>query len=108
MELAEHGIGVSAICPGVINTPITTNSRYVGVDAGEADRLRMRAKRMFERRGYPPEKVALAIMRAVLDNRPVVPVAAEAHVGRAMSRISPAANRALAILSRRLDPTSTS
>jgi hypothetical protein len=60
---------------------------------------------MVVRRGYPPEKVALAIMRAVLDDRPVVPVAAEAHVGRAVSRISPAANRVLSILSRRLGRT---
>jgi len=105
LELAEHGIGVSAICPGVINTPITMHGRYVGISAEEADRMRERAKRMFGRRAYPPEKVALAIMRAVLDDRPVVPVAAEAHVGRAISRISPAANRALSILSRRLDPT---
>jgi NAD(P)-dependent dehydrogenase (short-subunit alcohol dehydrogenase family) len=105
IELAEHGIGVSAICPGVINTPITTHSRYVGVDAAEADRLRERAKAMFERRGYPPEKVARAIMRAVLRNQAVVPVATEAYVGRALSRISPTANRALAAMLRRLDPT---
>jgi NAD(P)-dependent dehydrogenase (short-subunit alcohol dehydrogenase family) len=105
LELAEHGIGVSAICPGVINTPITTHGRYVGISAEEADRMRERAKRMFARRAYPPEKVALAIMRAVLDDRPVVPVTAEAYVGRAISRISPAANRALSVLSRRLDPT---
>jgi NAD(P)-dependent dehydrogenase (short-subunit alcohol dehydrogenase family)/pimeloyl-ACP methyl ester carboxylesterase len=105
LELADHGIGVSAICPGVVNTPITTHSGYVGISPDEADRMRQRAKRMFARRGYPPEKVALAIIRAVLRDRPVVPVAAEAYVGRALSRISPAANRTLSVLSRRLDPT---
>ena len=26
-ELQPHGIGVTAICPGIINTPITSNSR---------------------------------------------------------------------------------
>ncbi|HEU5155967.1 MAG TPA: SDR family oxidoreductase [Streptosporangiaceae bacterium] len=108
LELADHGIGVSAICPGVINTPITTHSRYVGISAEEAERMRERAKRMFARRDYPPEKVATAIMRAVLDDRPVVPVAAEAHIGRAVSRISPAAGRAFSVLSRRLDPTTRS
>jgi NAD(P)-dependent dehydrogenase (short-subunit alcohol dehydrogenase family)/pimeloyl-ACP methyl ester carboxylesterase len=105
LELAAHGIGVSAICPGIINTSITAHTRYVGISAEEADKLRQRSKRMFERRAFPPEKVALAIMRVVLDDRPVVPVAAEAHVGRAVSRISPAANRMLSILSRRLDRT---
>jgi NAD(P)-dependent dehydrogenase (short-subunit alcohol dehydrogenase family)/pimeloyl-ACP methyl ester carboxylesterase len=103
LELAEHGIGVSAICPGIINTPIATHTRYVGISAEDADKLRERSTRMVARRAYPPEKVALAIMRAVLDDRPVVPVAAEAYVGRAVSRISPAANRALSILMRRLD-----
>lgn len=105
LELADHGIGVSAICPGIVNTPITTHGRYVGISAEEADQMRERAKRIFARRGFPPEKVALAIMRAVLDDRPVVPVAAEAYAGRALARISPAANRALSRLSRRLDPT---
>ena len=105
LELAEHGIGVSAICPGVVNTPIVEHAQYVGVPAEEADRMRARARRMFARRDFPPEKVALAIMRAVLNDRPVVPVAAEAYAGRAMSRISPAANRALSVLSRRLDPS---
>jgi NAD(P)-dependent dehydrogenase (short-subunit alcohol dehydrogenase family)/pimeloyl-ACP methyl ester carboxylesterase len=105
LELADHGIGVSAICPGIINTPITGHTRYLGIAADEADRMRERAKVMFARRGYPPEKVARAIMRAVLRNQAVVPVAAEAYAGRALSRISPAANRALAALSRRVDPT---
>ncbi|MCW2912886.1 MAG: short-chain dehydrogenase/reductase [Actinomycetia bacterium] len=104
IELAPAGIGVSAICPGVINTPITRNSHYVGVDSGQADKLRELAVRAFERRGFPPEKVALAIMRAVLHDRPVVPVAPEAYVGRALSRLSPAAGRALGLLGNRINP----
>jgi NAD(P)-dependent dehydrogenase (short-subunit alcohol dehydrogenase family)/pimeloyl-ACP methyl ester carboxylesterase len=104
LELAEHAIGVSAICPGIINTPITGHTRYVGVSAEEAGRRREYATRMVARRAFPAEKVALAIMRAVLTDRPVVPVAAEAHAGRAISRISPAASRAIATLSRRFDP----
>ncbi|HEY7487726.1 MAG TPA: SDR family oxidoreductase [Streptosporangiaceae bacterium] len=101
LDLAEHGIGVSAICPGIINTPITSHSRFVGIDPEEAERLRERSKAAFARRGYPAEKVALAIMRAVLDNRPVVPVAPEAQVGYLLSRFSPTANRALARLTNR-------
>lgn len=106
LELAGRGIGVSAICPGVINTPIAGHARYVGISAEQADRLRERAKQMFGRRDYPPERVALAIMRAVLNDRPVVPVAPEAYAGRALSRISPAANRAFSGLARRFDRTS--
>ncbi len=32
-ELAEHGIGVTAICPGVVHTNITATTRFVGADA---------------------------------------------------------------------------
>ena len=96
LDLAEHGIGVSAICPGIINTPIAAHVSHVGVTAEEAGRRRERAMHRFAEYGYPPEKVALAIMRAVLRNRPVVPVAFEAHIGLALSRMSPAANRAFA------------
>lgn len=101
LDLADHGIGVSAICPGIINTPMTMRSEYVGVSDDEAQRLRERAKRAFARRGYPAERVALAIMRAVLHNRAVVPVAPESYVGWYLSRVSPAANRALARLTSR-------
>ncbi|MCW2886424.1 MAG: short-chain dehydrogenase/reductase [Streptosporangiaceae bacterium] len=111
IELAPAGIGVSAICPGAIKTPITRNAHYLGVDRAQADELRDFATRAFEKRGFPPEKVALAIMRAVLHGRPVVPVSPEAYVGRALSRFSPATGRALGRLggrlnARRLDPPS--
>ena len=39
-ELAESGIGVSAICPGVIQTPITTTTVFAGKDDAEQQRLR--------------------------------------------------------------------
>jgi NAD(P)-dependent dehydrogenase (short-subunit alcohol dehydrogenase family) len=103
IELAPAGIGVSAICPGAINTPITRNSRYVGVDPDQAGELRDFASRAFERRNFPPEKVALAIMRAVLHNRPVVPVAPEAYVGRALARFAPSAGRALGRMGERIN-----
>ncbi|WP_067491025.1 SDR family oxidoreductase [Actinomadura hibisca] len=96
LDLAEFGVGVSAICPGVIDTPITRNSRYVGIPAALADRLKEQAERSFRRRAYPPERVAQAILRAVRDDRPVVPVAAEARVALAVSRLAPAAGRAVA------------
>ena len=32
-ELAPHRIGVTTICPGLINTPITRNARMLGPDA---------------------------------------------------------------------------
>lgn len=93
-ELAGHGIGVSTICPGFVSTAIARNATYVGAD------LRGFAVAALERRGYPPERVAAHILRAVHRNQAVVPVNAEGRVGYALSRLSPAASRALAAVLR--------
>ncbi|WP_406251074.1 SDR family oxidoreductase [Streptomyces cyaneofuscatus] len=97
-ELAEKSIGVSAICPGIVNTNITATSRFAGTDAEEEQRLRKRATRLYGRRNYPPEKVADATLDAVVRNRAVVPVTPEARGVRLLSRVSPGALRRLARL----------
>jgi NAD(P)-dependent dehydrogenase (short-subunit alcohol dehydrogenase family) len=99
-ELAPRGIGVSAICPGPVNTPITANARHVGVSPEEQERRRASSARLYRLRGYPPEKVAKAVVTAVLRDTAVVPVMAEARAARMLGRLSPGAVRALA----RVDP----
>ncbi|MET9219091.1 SDR family oxidoreductase [Streptomyces sp. NPDC003300] len=99
-ELAPHGIGVSAICPGLVNTPITRSARFAGVGEEEQERRRARSARLYGLRNYPPEKVARAIVRAVERNSAVVPVTPEARGARLLSRLSPKTLRALA----RVDP----
>ncbi|MFI5677064.1 SDR family oxidoreductase [Streptomyces cellulosae] len=99
-ELAGRGIGVSAICPGLVNTGITSTARFVGVDAAEEKRRRQRTARLYGLRNYPPEKVADAVLRAVVRNQAVVAVTPEARGARLLSRITPGALRAIA----RLEP----
>ncbi|WP_327344778.1 SDR family oxidoreductase [Streptomyces europaeiscabiei] len=99
-ELAGQGIGVSAICPGIVNTNITSTAHFAGVDAEEEKRRQRKTTRLYGLRNYPPEKVADAVLRAVVRNQAVVPVTPEAHGGRFMSRFAPRALRALA----RLEP----
>ena len=41
-ELQPHGIGVTAICPGIINTPITSHARVRGAAAEPGARARRR------------------------------------------------------------------
>ncbi|MER7397355.1 SDR family oxidoreductase [Streptomyces sp. NPDC000151] len=95
-ELAGQGIGVSAICPGLVNTNITSASHVAGVSAEEEQRRQSKAARLYGLRNYPPEKVADAILRAVVRNQAVVPVTPEARGSRALSRFAPRALRAIA------------
>ncbi|MEU6002152.1 SDR family oxidoreductase [Streptomyces sp. NPDC047197] len=99
-ELAGQGVGVSAICPGLVNTNITSTARFAGVDAEEEKRRQKKASRLYGLRNYPPEKVADAILRAVVKNQAVVPVTPEARGAHLMSRFTPKALRAIA----RLEP----
>jgi NAD(P)-dependent dehydrogenase (short-subunit alcohol dehydrogenase family) len=87
-DWAPHGVGVTAICPGVINTPIVGSTRYLGerADAGTRNRI----ERIF-RRGHPPETVARAIVAAAEQNPAVVPVGWEARLGWHLNRITPLA-----------------
>jgi NAD(P)-dependent dehydrogenase (short-subunit alcohol dehydrogenase family) len=86
-ELRPHGIGVTAICPGMINTPITRNAPARGALADAAARERVVA--LYARRNYGPERVAGKILRAVERDRTVAPVAAEAWIAYALKRVSP-------------------
>ena len=103
-ELAGAGIGVTAICPGFTSTPIAGSARYLGVPPGEEDEVRENIVRALRRRRFPPEKVALAVMRAVLRDQPVVPVNAEARVLYVLSRLAPGTLRALARLEAKWSP----
>jgi 2-hydroxycyclohexanecarboxyl-CoA dehydrogenase len=82
-----QGVGVSAICPGVINTPIISHTRFRGERA--APEQVARVKDMFKKRGHPPELVAKAVLAAVRDNKSVVPAGVESRVGWYISRWAP-------------------
>ncbi|WP_405439593.1 SDR family oxidoreductase [Streptomyces avidinii] len=99
-ELASRSIGVSAICPGIVNTNITATSRFAGVDEAEEKRRQERSSRLYGLRNFPPEKVADAILRAVVRNEAVVPVTPESKGALWMSRFAPRALRRIA----RLEP----
>ncbi|CAL9506541.1 putative oxidoreductase EphD [Streptomyces sp. enrichment culture] len=95
-ELAGQGIGVTAVCPGFVNTAITSTARFAGVDGPEEKRLQQRAARLYGLRAYPPEKVARAVLRAVARDEPVVAVTPEARTARVLSRLAPGVLRMIA------------
>jgi NAD(P)-dependent dehydrogenase (short-subunit alcohol dehydrogenase family) len=87
-DWAPHGVGVTAICPGFINTPIVNATRYLG-ERGDA-RTRARVEKIF-RRGHSPDTVARAIVDAAERNPAVVPVGWEAKLGWHLNKITPLA-----------------
>ncbi|MFF2026398.1 SDR family oxidoreductase [Streptomyces sp. NPDC058171] len=103
-ELAGAGIGVSAVCPGVIRTNITGTTRFAGAGPEEQRQRQAQATRMYRLRNYPPEKVAEAVLRAVVHNRAVVPVTPEARAARLLSRLAPGALRTVARIGSRPSP----
>jgi NAD(P)-dependent dehydrogenase (short-subunit alcohol dehydrogenase family) len=95
-ELAASGIGVVAVCPGLVHTNITNTTRFVGVEDGEQQRRRAAATALYQRRNFTPERAAHEIVRAVQRNTAVAPITAEARVGLALSRLTPGVVRAAA------------
>src|SRR5699024_6029111 len=87
-------ITVTAVCPGLIDTGIISNARLSGM--GKVDRAKKRLNRLYRLRGYTPEKAAERIADAIGHDPEIVPVTAEAHIGLALSRLSPAALRGYA------------
>jgi short-subunit dehydrogenase len=80
----RHGVGVSVVCPGVINTPIAANTRYRGGMVGK----RARAERALGL-GHSPDMVAKAIADCVERNRDVVPVGFESALAYKLLRGAP-------------------
>jgi NAD(P)-dependent dehydrogenase (short-subunit alcohol dehydrogenase family) len=98
-ELVECGIGVTAVCPGVINTPIVRSEHMYGASATPENREK--AIQLFQRRNYGPDRVARGILKAIQKNRAVAPISPEAWAGYWMKRLFPWLVAALGRLSAR-------
>ncbi len=97
-ELDAAGIGLTTICPGVVNTNIVSTTGFhvpQGRSAAVAGR-RAKLEKMFAARNYGPEKVAAAILSAVRKNKPIRPVTPEAYLLYGTSRLAPQALRSTA------------
>jgi 2-hydroxycyclohexanecarboxyl-CoA dehydrogenase len=98
-EWAAHNVGVTAICPGFINTEIARSTRFTGGQEDAATRAKL--VKGFAR-AHPPEKVGHAIVEAIVRNRAVVPVGFESVLGWYAHRLTPVAlQQGLARLSAR-------
>ncbi len=71
-ELEGSGVGVSVLCPGLINTRIfeSERNRPTGMDDPSHDNPTSKAYRdMIAEQGAPPAQVAEVVYQAVLDNQ---------------------------------------
>jgi short-subunit dehydrogenase len=94
-ELQPRGIGVTAVCPGIIDTPITRSARLVG--EMDQPQLRDQMVRAYQRRGYGPERVAENILKAVQRGRLVAPISPEAWALYYGKRFAPWALRRIGL-----------
>ncbi len=98
-ELAPHGVGVTAICPGMIATQIVADGRLVGRPATRRSAMVERFKK-----GLPPAAVASAILDAVRTNPAVRTVGRDAWALHQLTRLLPTAAYSIgAKVAQRLD-----
>jgi NAD(P)-dependent dehydrogenase (short-subunit alcohol dehydrogenase family) len=65
-ELRQHGIGVSVVCPGAVDTGLTETIEIAGIDTS-SDKFRQLQGR-FKKHAATPEQAAAAILRGVRRN----------------------------------------
>jgi len=85
-ELLPHGIEVTTICPGMIDTNILAAGRFRSRDE---ERSRQKAQQLFSKRGHAPELVARAIVDSARGGGGVRPVAPEAWGIWMLQRFAP-------------------
>jgi NAD(P)-dependent dehydrogenase (short-subunit alcohol dehydrogenase family) len=94
-ELAPHGIHVGAVCPGIIDTPITRSA----IMRGEPAERREQAIAFYRKRGASPDQVAEAVVDAVRKRKIVQTVpASQVMPVWLLKRVSPRASQLLARL----------
>lgn len=98
VELEPHRIGVTAICPGLINTAIVEDGRMTGGVGAKKSKVAA----VF-RRGADPSTVARAMVEAVHDNPEVRTVGRDAWAMHTLTRVAPRVTARLSsLVSRRL------
>jgi NAD(P)-dependent dehydrogenase (short-subunit alcohol dehydrogenase family)/pimeloyl-ACP methyl ester carboxylesterase len=97
-ELDQAGIGLTTVCPGVIDTNIVHTTRFdvPAEKQAKAEARRAQIEKAFAARRYGPEKVAKAIVSAVKKNKPIRPVTPEAYFVYGAAHLLPQAMRSTA------------
>jgi NAD(P)-dependent dehydrogenase (short-subunit alcohol dehydrogenase family) len=86
-DLRRHGIGVSLVCPGAVDTPLTETVEIVGVDKESKAFQRLQAG--FRRQAESPEAVAGMILKGVARNRYLVHTSGRVRAAHGLQRAAP-------------------
>ncbi|MDP1540164.1 MAG: SDR family oxidoreductase [Moraxellaceae bacterium] len=78
-DLRQHGIGVSLVCPGAVNTPLVGTVEIIGVDRN-SPKVQATVKH-FQRHAIKPEQAAKAILRGIKANRYMVFTSLDIRIG---------------------------
>ena len=86
-ELHRHRIGVTAVCPGFVKTPIQEKVKLVG----QLDSVRSRARvaRDFERTTLLPAMVAERTLKAIRRNEAIANIGRDAFFAKSLKRWAP-------------------
>ncbi len=78
-DLRRHGIGVSLVCPGRVDTPLVGTVDIVGLDRSAPAIADLEHR--FRRHAVSPERVAAAILRGVEKNRYMIFTSYDIRIG---------------------------
>jgi NAD(P)-dependent dehydrogenase (short-subunit alcohol dehydrogenase family) len=100
-DLARHGITVSLVCPGGVDTPLTATVQVAGVDTSGEHFAKLQGR--FRRHAVSPEQAAAAIVRGAERGRYLVFTSPDIRALYYLERFAPhvyafgmkAANRAI-------------
>ena len=83
-DLARHGIGVSLVCPGGVDTGLVDTVEIVGLSTSESSLARRRER--FRKRAIPAEQAAAAIVQGIKRNRYLVFTSWDVRIGHWFQR----------------------
>lgn len=86
-ELKRHRIGVSLVCPGGVDTPLTETVQIAGVDTSDPRFAKLQKR--FRRHAVSPERAADAIIKGVINNRYLVYTSTDIRLLHLAQRVTP-------------------
>ncbi|NGN62674.1 SDR family oxidoreductase [Streptomyces sp. A7024] len=86
-DLRRHGIGVSLVCPGAVDTPLTNTVEIVGVD--QTQPAFHDFQESFRKRASTPDEVAAAILTGIRRNRYLVHTSTRVRAAYGLQRVIP-------------------